>query len=105
MSKAAERDASGLYAQLGAQADEILRLADQAEATAVQEILRQLQPNGKPKGPPVPRPPRLNRPIALGQSVSYVEVNALLMSPMWNVRFHRSSQVEPYVSTAGALDK
>ncbi len=56
--KTGMREASGMRAQLGSQADEFFRLIDQAETAAVQDLLRQLQVGGKPKGLPAPLPPR-----------------------------------------------
>lgn len=76
------REASGLRAALGPQADEIFRLADQAQNAALLDILRQMQPAVKPKGMPAPLPPRLGSPLAPNQFVgmSYV-VGVLAMAP------------------------
>ncbi len=70
----------------------------------MQYILRQLQSNGKPMGMPAPLPPRWSRSIELGQFVSWVEMNVLLLSPIRDVGFHRGSDAEPYV-TAKEFDK
>lgn len=93
------RDASGIRAQLGNQADEIFRLVDRAEAAAVQDIVRQLEA-GKPKGMPAPLPPRLGSRVGVAQFASLQSMFGLLVTTPGSIlRSLPGSAARPIEST------
>lgn len=74
------REASGLRAKLGPQADEFFRLIDQAETAAVQDLLRQMQGNSKPLGMPALLPPRTGSTLGAYQFSGLGSVFVALMA-------------------------
>ena len=68
------REASGLYAKLGPQADEFFRQIDLAETAAVQDLRRQMGLDVKTKGMPAPLRPRADSTLGAYQILGLASV-------------------------------
>lgn len=93
------RDAGGLRAYLGPQADEIFDLADQAETAAAQDLLRQLQSGSKPKGMPAPLPPHWGGRVGTGALENLMSLLTVLLQLPGNLESPRNGNTSPLTST------
>ncbi len=95
--KTGMRQASGLYAKLGPQADEFFRQIDLAEAAAVQDLRRQMGLDVKPKVMPAPL-----RPRADSASSAY---QILGMATVFGTLFQATDLVQRPDDNLGARDQ
>jgi hypothetical protein len=91
------REASGIRDQLGAEADEIFRLVEEAQAALAQQLIRQLETGGKVRGLPALFPPRSSRPSEMGQVLAYPQVMGVFVSLIGGVGGNSGSVAQPSV--------